>query len=203
LPGDQPAELVPVRATWPGRAGRPPAYLLVGGDGIEVVGAARDGAEAVELAERLRPDVVLMDLNMPVLDGVTATALLREMAADSAVLVLTTYADDDSVFPALRAGAPGYLTKDADDDEVEAAIHHVHGGRTWRDPVVQARLDIAAPSPAEPRRRPHPGYEAPHSGKPARCLTAGRRAKPKCSPSLLRACPMLRSAPGSSWARPR
>ncbi|WP_210593246.1 response regulator transcription factor [Streptomyces sp. GESEQ-35] len=115
--------------------------LLIGMlDGIEVVGAARDGAEAVQLAERLRPDVVLMDLNMPVLDGVAATSAVRERAPESAVLVLTTYADDDSVFPALRAGARGYLTKDADDDEVEAAIRNVHRGRTWLDPVVQARL---------------------------------------------------------------
>ncbi|WJV49096.1 response regulator [Streptomyces flavofungini] len=124
-------------------------------DGIEVVGAARDGAEAVELAVRLRPDVVLMDLTMPVLDGMAATALLREKLPDSAVLVLTTYADDDSIFPALRAGARGYLTKDADDDEVEAAILRVHAGQTWLDPVVQARLVSAVRSgeaspPAEP-----------------------------------------------------
>ncbi|MYS23342.1 two component transcriptional regulator, LuxR family [Streptomyces sp. DvalAA-14] len=115
--------------------------LLIGMlDGIEVVGAASNGSEAVELAERLRPDVVLMDLNMPVLDGVAATALLRERLPDLPVLVLTTYADDDSVFPALRAGARGYLTKDADDEQVETAIHNLHRGRTWLDPVVQARL---------------------------------------------------------------
>jgi len=115
--------------------------LLIGMlDGIEVVGAASNGSEAVELAERLRPDVVLMDLSMPVLDGIAATALLRERLPDVPVLVLTTYADDDSVFPALRAGARGYLTKDADDDQVEAAIHHLYDGRIWLDPVVQARL---------------------------------------------------------------
>ena len=115
--------------------------LLIGMlDGIEVVGAASNGSEAVELAERLCPDVVLMDLSMPVLDGIAATALLRERLPDVPVLVLTTYADDDSVFPALRAGARGYLTKDADDDQVEAAIQHLHDGRTWLDPVVQARL---------------------------------------------------------------
>ncbi|MEU9337707.1 response regulator transcription factor [Streptomyces sp. NPDC048290] len=128
--------------------------LLIGMlDGIEVVGAARDGAEAVRLTERLRPDVVLMDLNMPVLDGIAATAALRDTAPDTAVLVLTTYADDDSVFPALRAGARGYLTKDADDDEVETAIRNVHRGRTWLDPQVQARLvaEVAAGrGPAEP-----------------------------------------------------
>ncbi|BBJ39932.1 hypothetical protein SSPO_026500 [Streptomyces antimycoticus] len=132
--------------------------LLIGMlDGIEVVGAARDGAEAVELTERLRPDVVL-DLNMPVLDGVAATAALREKVPGSAVLVLTTYVDDDSVFPALRAGARGYLTKDADDDEVETAIRHVHARRTWLDPVVQARLVAALqPDQAAPTATPpHP-----------------------------------------------
>lgn len=125
--------------------------LLIGMlDGIEVVGAARDGAEAVQLTEQLKPDVVLMDLNMPVLDGATATSVLREKAPGSAVLVLTTYVDDDSVFPALRAGARGYLTKDADDHEVEAAIRHVNEGRTWLDPVVQARL-VAMLQPGEAR----------------------------------------------------
>ncbi|MEY9873022.1 DNA-binding NarL/FixJ family response regulator [Streptacidiphilus sp. MAP12-33] len=131
--------------------------LLIGMlDGVEVVGAARDGAEAVELTERLRPDLVLMDLDMPVLDGVGAMRLLRERVPGTAVLVLTTYADEDSVFPALRAGARGYLTKDADHEDVERAIHHVHGGGTWLDPTVQARLLTAfqsappATGPAEP-----------------------------------------------------
>ncbi len=119
--------------------------LLIGMlDGIEVVGAARDGAEAVRLAGQLRLDVVLMDLSMPVLDGVAATRMLRERVPGIEVLVLTTYADDASVFPALRAGARGYLTKDADSDQVEAAIHHVNAGRAWLDPVIQARLVAAA-----------------------------------------------------------
>jgi DNA-binding NarL/FixJ family response regulator len=135
--------------------------LLIGMlEGIEVVGAARDGAEAVELSERLHPDVVLMDLNMPVLDGVAATAAIREKVPGSAVLVLTTYVDDDSVFPALRAGARGYLTKDADHEEVEKAIWHVHGGGTWLDPVVQARLvatlQAGGDLPATTPHAPHP-----------------------------------------------
>ncbi|HEV2374557.1 MAG TPA: response regulator transcription factor [Streptosporangiaceae bacterium] len=113
-------------------------------EGIEVIGAARDGAEAVRLAGELRPDVVLMDLAMPVLDGTAATAALRERLPGCAVLVLTTYADDNSVFPALRAGAHGYLTKDADSDQVEAAIRNVHEGRTFLDPVIQGRLVAAA-----------------------------------------------------------
>jgi DNA-binding NarL/FixJ family response regulator len=119
--------------------------LLIGLlDDIEVVGAARDGAEAVSMAEQLRPDVVLMDLNMPVMDGTAATAALRERVPGSAVLVLTTYADDNAVFPALRAGARGYLTKDADSDQVETAIRNIHAGRTWLDPIVQERLVTAA-----------------------------------------------------------
>jgi DNA-binding NarL/FixJ family response regulator len=119
--------------------------LLIGMlEGIEVVGAARDGAEALRLAEELRPDVVLMDLNMPVMDGTAAAAALRERMPQCKVLVLTTYADDDSVFPALRAGASGYLTKDSDSDEVETAIRNVHDGRTWLDPIVQERLVAAA-----------------------------------------------------------
>jgi DNA-binding NarL/FixJ family response regulator len=82
---------------------------------------------------------VLMDLRMPEMDGVTAT---REITGTSTarVIVLTTYADDASIFPALRAGASGYLTKDASAEEIEAAIRAVHGGQTWLDPVVQARL---------------------------------------------------------------
>jgi DNA-binding NarL/FixJ family response regulator len=140
--------------------------LLIGMlDGIEVVGAARDGAEAVRMAEELRPDLVLMDLNMPVLDGTAATAALRERMPECSVLVLTTYADDDSVFPALRAGARGYLTKDADGDQVETAIRDIHGGRTWLDPIIQERLvaavrDGGASAPQPPadhdRLPPHP-----------------------------------------------
>jgi DNA-binding NarL/FixJ family response regulator len=118
-------------------------------DGIEVVGAAGDGAEAVRLAERLRPDVVLMDLDMPVLDGAEATAMLRGRVPGSAVLVLTTYADEHSIFPALKAGARGYLTKDTESEQVEAAIRSVHAGRMWLDPIVQERL-VAAIVPGEP-----------------------------------------------------
>ena len=108
-------------------------------DGIDVVGAAADGTAAVALAGELAPDVVLMDLRMPEMDGVAATRAITESSA-ARVIVLTTYADDASIFPALRAGAAGYLTKDASAEEIEAAIRAVHGGQTWLDPVVQARL---------------------------------------------------------------
>ena len=131
--------------------------LLIGLlDGVEVIGAARDGAEAVRLAEQLRPNLVLMDLNMPVLDGTAATIELLRRVPECRVLVLTTYADDNSVFQALRAGARGYLTKDADGDQVELAIHTVHEGRTWLDPVVQERLIVAALEAGGPSA-PSPG----------------------------------------------
>lgn len=109
-------------------------------DGIEVVGSAADGEAALELAARTEPDVMLMDLRMPRIDGVEATERLRSSSPGTAVLVLTTYADDDVLFPALRAGARGYLTKDAGADEIAAAIRAVHRGETHLDPAVQARL---------------------------------------------------------------
>jgi DNA-binding NarL/FixJ family response regulator len=118
-------------------------------EGIEVVAAAGDGAEAVELAERHDADVVLMDLRMPVLDGVGATHELAARRPATAVLVLTTHADDESLFPALRAGARGYLTKDTSAAELARAIRAVHAGDTHLDPSVQRRLveSLVAPSP--------------------------------------------------------
>jgi len=144
--------------------------LLVGTfDGIEVVGSACEGAEAVRMALDLRPDVVMMDLDMPVLDGAGATAALREQVPDAAVLVLTTYTDDLHVMPALKAGAKGYVTKDADADTLEAAIRQVHAGRAYLDPVVQERL-IAAVATSTPSADPAstPGSaKGPSTGAPA------------------------------------
>ena len=115
-------------------------------DDVEVVGTARDGAEAVELAAAHRPDVIMMDLRMPGTDGITATAELRERQPAARVLVLTTYADEDAIVPALRAGARGYLTKDASAEQIEAAIHAVHAGQIYLDPAVQERLVAAVVS---------------------------------------------------------
>jgi DNA-binding NarL/FixJ family response regulator len=128
-------------------------------DGIEVVGAAADGAAAVAMVDEVAPDVVLMDLRMPEMDGVAAT---REITGRSAarVVVLTTYADDESIFPALRAGAVGYLTKDASAEEIEAAIRAVHRGQTWLDPKVQARL-VSALGEGDPGQRARPGPGLP------------------------------------------
>ena len=108
--------------------------------GIEVVGTAADGNEALALAIQLRPDVVLMDLRMPRCDGIEATRRLREHDAGIKVLVLTTYADDRSVIDALRAGARGYLTKDAGAAQIREALERVTSGQPAIDPAVQQHL---------------------------------------------------------------
>ena len=143
-------------------------------DGVEVVGTACDGAEAVRLAEAHHPDVVLMDLRMPGTDGIAATADLRERLPAARVLVLTTYADEDAIVPALQAGARGYLTKDASAEQIEAAIHAVHAGQTHLDPAVQERLVaavISRPPAAEPAG-PGPGLDPGPGQKPPGGLTA-------------------------------
>ena len=118
-------------------------------EGVDVVATASDGIEAVTGAERERPDVVLMDLRMPGLDGAGATRQIRATLPDTEVLVLTTYADDRSLFPALQAGARGYLTKDAGAEEIEQAIRALAAGRTHLDPTIQQRL-VAAVLEAQP-----------------------------------------------------
>jgi DNA-binding NarL/FixJ family response regulator len=125
------------------------AMLLGLLDGIEVVGTAVDGADAVRQALAADPDIVLMDLNMPTVDGVEATRRLVEQGARARVVVLTTYADDDWVFRALQAGARGFLTKDAGAQEIEQAITTVAAGQAQLDPSVQRRLLEALASGAK------------------------------------------------------
>lgn len=138
------------------RAVREGLAMLVGlADEIEVVGTAANGIEAVQLASELHPDVVLMDLRMPEMEGGEATRKIRAAEPDTHVLVLTTYADDDSLFPALQAGAHGYLTKDASAEEIERAIRAVADGHTHLDPAIQRRLvatvlSTKTPNPALP-----------------------------------------------------
>ncbi|MGW1837495.1 response regulator transcription factor [Streptomyces sp. NPDC002067] len=125
--------------------------------GIEVVGSAPDGEEAVRLVAELAPDIVLMDLRMPRCDGVEATRRIRTDHPGTQVVVLTTYADDDSLFPALQAGARGYLTKDADGDEIVRAIDDVLSGEAGLSPRIQRRLLERVAEPASPPRRPSAG----------------------------------------------
>ncbi|MEV6286520.1 response regulator transcription factor [Kribbella sp. NPDC051770] len=109
-------------------------------DGVEVVGAAAHGGEAVELVRGGGVDVVLMDLKMPVIDGVVATARISAEHPEVAVLVLTTYADDASIARALKAGARGYLTKDAGRVEIGAALRATAAGQATFDAEVSRRL---------------------------------------------------------------
>jgi DNA-binding NarL/FixJ family response regulator len=131
--------------------------------GIAVVGTAMDGADAVRQAMIVTPDVVLMDLSMPNCDGVAATRRLAREQPGVRVVVLTAYSDDDSVFSALRAGALGFLTKDADAGEILRAVSAVHAGHAQLDPSVQRRLVEAFARgarvgvPAGPERTGGPG----------------------------------------------
>ncbi len=109
-------------------------------DGIEVAGEAADGEEAIAVAEGLDPDVVLMDLVLPKLDGLGAMRELRERVPRARVIVLTSFLDDDKLLPALRAGAAGYLLKNAPPPELARAVRAAHAGEALLDPVVAARL---------------------------------------------------------------
>jgi DNA-binding NarL/FixJ family response regulator len=118
--------------------------------GITVAGQAGDGDAAVALVAATSPQVVLMDLNMPRCDGVTATSRITADHPGTRVVVLTTYADDESIIGALRAGALGYLTKDATRAEIGRAIHAAAAGQAILDPAVQQRLLSAATRAPEP-----------------------------------------------------
>ncbi len=123
--------------------------------GIEVSGVAADGEEAVRLVAERRPDVVLMDLRMPRCDGVEATRRITQTHPATRVVILTTYADDDSIFGALEAGALGYLTKDATAQQIQHAIQTVHAGDALLDPAVQLRVIRAVAGDAR-RSKKHP-----------------------------------------------
>ena len=128
------------------------AAILSTDDEIEVVGLARNGEEALALTATDRPDVVLMDLNMPVMNGVRATQRLRHSYPDVRVLVLTTYADEAWVIDAIRAGAAGYLLKDTRRNDLVAAIKGTAEGKSFLDPAVAGTL--MRQMTAEPAARP-------------------------------------------------
>jgi DNA-binding NarL/FixJ family response regulator len=122
-------------------------------DGIEVVGEAADGEEALAVAAETTPDVALVDLVMPRLDGIATIERLRTSSPATRVLVLTSFLDDDMIFPAVRAGAAGYLLKDAQPADLVAAIRTVSEGKAQLDPSVAARVleelaaDARTPAP--------------------------------------------------------
>jgi DNA-binding NarL/FixJ family response regulator len=150
---------------------------------VEVVGTAADGEEAVTLAAATQPDVVLMDLRMPRLDGAAATRQLRDRCPRAQVIVLTTYADDKSVIDALRAGARGYLTKDAGAEEIHRALHDVTSGRAVIDPAVQGHLVDAIAGPGAPSASPSsansPETPAPAETPDAELLAANLGLTPR------------------------
>jgi two-component system, NarL family, response regulator LiaR len=126
-------------------------------DGLEVVGEAGDGEEAVALAEQLRPDVVLMDLVMPKLDGVGAMRELRRRQPATRVIALTSFLDDERLLPAIQAGAAGYLLKDVRPAELARAVRTAYAGEAMLDPAAAARLveavaQGATPAAAAPER---------------------------------------------------
>jgi DNA-binding NarL/FixJ family response regulator len=128
---------------------------------LTIVGEAANGQEALDLASRLRPDVVLMDLRMPVLDGVAATRRLRQELPGTAVIVLTTFDDDENIFEALRAGAAGYLLKDVSSDKLVEAIMAAARGESFLQPSVAARViaEFTRVTQAPPAERAQPLVE--------------------------------------------
>lgn len=127
--------------------------ILETAEGIELAGEARDGAEALQLVQELAPDVVLMDLRMPGMDGLTAIARLQESQPEVAVIILTTYREDDLILKGLRAGARGYLLKDTDRATLLNAIRAAARGETLLTPEIMGRLlaqTQSQPRPSQP-----------------------------------------------------
>jgi DNA-binding NarL/FixJ family response regulator len=152
--------------TFPPEASEPPLRIVIADDqasvreglvllldglpDIDVVGAAADGQQALALVAEHKPDAILLDLHMPVLDGLSATRRLAAEHPDVAIVVLTTFADDSSVLDALNAGARSYLTKDADRRRIAQALHAAAGGLTVVDPRAHATLLAAAAAASKP-----------------------------------------------------
>ena len=136
------------------------AAILSTAPGIEVVGLAENGREAIALVDEARPDVVLMDLKMPVLNGVQATRSLRRDHPELRILVLTTYASEEWIMDAIQAGANGYLLKDARRGELIAAIKGTAKGRTFLDPTIAGKIMRRAAATPGPPSAAEPSAEA-------------------------------------------
>jgi NarL family two-component system response regulator LiaR len=135
--------------------------LLATESDIEVVGEAGDGAEAAAQAQALRPDVILMDLMMPKMDGIEATRQILAQQPGMRILVLTSFAADDKVFPAIKAGALGYLLKDSGPEELVQAIHQVHRGEPSLEPSIARKvlLELSQPPKTPLTAEPLTGRE--------------------------------------------
>ena len=130
--------------------------------GVEVVGEAADGQEAIAQADRLCPDVILMDLAMPRMDGIEATRQIKTRQPKSHVLVMTSFATDEKVLPAIKSGAAGYLLKESAPEDLVKAIHQIYHGESWLHPVVARKVleEIAQPSDRPPTPDPLTEREA-------------------------------------------
>jgi DNA-binding NarL/FixJ family response regulator len=142
--------------------------------GIEVAGQAADGDAGVKMTGEVAPRVVLMDLNMPVCDGVEATRRISAEYPDTRVVVLTTYADDESIIGALQAGALGYLTKDASRAEIGRAVLAAAAGQAVLDPEVQRKLLLAASRAPAAMAAPDENELTPREADVLRLMAAGR-----------------------------
>jgi len=136
--------------------------LLAEIEGMEVVGEADNGQEAVTQADRLRPDVILMDLAMPKMDGIEATRQIKASQPESRILVMTSFAADDKVFPAIKAGALGYLLKESTPEDLVQAIRQIHRGESSLHPTIARKVlqEITHPSDRPPTPNPLTEREA-------------------------------------------
>jgi len=132
------------------------AFLVAKAAGIEVVGEAVNGKESVERAKELKPDVILMDLLMPEMNGIEAIKQIKEDIPEAKILVMTSFATDEMVFPAIKAGALGYLLKDSDPDELVNAIRHIYQGEPTLHPKIAQKvlMEISSPVTKTPSEDP-------------------------------------------------
>ena len=132
------------------------AFLAAKAAGIEVVGEAVNGKEALERTKELNPDVILMDLLMPEMDGIEAIKQIKAEVPEARILVMTSFATDEMVFPAIKAGALGYLLKDSDPDELVNAIRRIHRGEPSLHPKIAQKvlMEISSPAAKTPSEDP-------------------------------------------------